>query len=453
MRFALPLWLLLPSLLPYLSQASGQLAPACRCLSYQSCWPSTSEFSQLESQLSQPLIKPVPPASACYPPSNPSGNCTAVQDHLTDANWRSDLPGSTQILNFESYVFKNGTINACYYNTSLGFPCDQGNIPVLGVEAKEVRDVQVAVRFAKTHNLKLIIKNTGHDFLGRSSGRGGFMLWTHRLKNISYDDHFVPKGGPSSQSYKAITIGAGVQWHEAYAAVNASGRFMIGGLSGGGSVGAAGGWVLGGGHSAFSPKYGLGVDNTIQFTLVLASGEYVTANQYQNPDLFWALRGGGGGTFGVVISVTCQTYEIFPFSALRFLANFSTPEIAQAVTTEFIKLHPALSDANWGGYSTWSNESISMTYFAPNISLGDANATVMPFINYVKSAVRNPQEDVLFESGFVDSFYELYVEEFSTQAGSGGLLELTSRLMSRRLVDEDPTRVAKLTLHLGVSFR
>ena len=152
-------WLLLSVLL---SSSSAKQTSSCRCLSYQSCWPSTSDFAQLESQLSLPLIKPTPPASACYPPSHPSGNCTAVQEHLTDATWRSNLPGAMQMLNFESYVFKNGTIDACYYNTSLGYPCHQGNIPVLGVEAHKVSDIQAAVKFSKQHNLRIIVKNTGY---------------------------------------------------------------------------------------------------------------------------------------------------------------------------------------------------------------------------------------------------------------------------------------------------
>ena len=135
--------------------------PSCKCLSYQNCWPSTSEFSQLASQLSQPLIKPVPPASACYPPSHPSGNCTDVLSHLADGSWRSNLPGAMQVPNFETYTFKNGTIDACYYNYTLGFPCDQGNIPILGVDARQVSDVQAAVQFAVKHNLRLVVKNTG----------------------------------------------------------------------------------------------------------------------------------------------------------------------------------------------------------------------------------------------------------------------------------------------------
>lgn len=56
----------------------------------------------------------------------------------------------------------------------------------------------------------------------------------------------------------AVTLGAGVQWDEAYQAVDLNGRMMVGGASGGGSVGAAGGWLQGGGHSALSPSFGLG---------------------------------------------------------------------------------------------------------------------------------------------------------------------------------------------------
>ena len=57
----------------------------------------------------------------------------------------------------------------------------------------------------------------------------------------------------------AMTVGAGVQWHEAYTAADNAGKMIIGGISPGGSVGAAGGWLLGGGHSALSPTYGLGM--------------------------------------------------------------------------------------------------------------------------------------------------------------------------------------------------
>jgi len=182
-----------------ISSAAGAAA-RCRCLYGQTCWPNEAAFSSLSSNVSQPLIHPVPPASACYPASSPSGNCSDVVTHYRDAGWRADLPGALQNPNFETFTFKNGSIDACYLNVTLGLPCGQGSVPPIGVDARTVEDVQAAVVFAKQHNLRLIVKNTGHDYLGRSAGRGGFLLWTHHLKNLSYDEAFVPQGAGSDSN-------------------------------------------------------------------------------------------------------------------------------------------------------------------------------------------------------------------------------------------------------------
>jgi len=66
--------------------------------------------------------------------------------------------------NFETFMFKNGTIDACYLNTSLGVPCTQGNVPVIGVNATTPEDVQAAVQFAVQYNVKLVVKNTGYVY-------------------------------------------------------------------------------------------------------------------------------------------------------------------------------------------------------------------------------------------------------------------------------------------------
>ncbi|KIK73665.1 hypothetical protein PAXRUDRAFT_112910, partial [Paxillus rubicundulus Ve08.2h10] len=268
---------------------SGQ---ECLCTYDKSCWPTASEFSQLQTQVSQPLVYPLPAASACYPTSDPSGNCTEVIENWADGKWRSSMPGSMEAPNWETFMFKNGTIDACYLNTTITGTCGQGRVPVIGVDARSVADIQAAINFAVNHNLKLVVKNTGHDFLGRSAARGSFVVWTHNMKNITYSSTFVPQGAPPNETYDAITLGAGVQWDEAYDAVNQYGRIMVGGISPGGSIGAAGGWLAGGGHSFLSPTYGLGVDNAIEISVVLSTGQYLTVNNYQNPDLFWALRGG-----------------------------------------------------------------------------------------------------------------------------------------------------------------
>jgi hypothetical protein len=64
--------------------------------------------------------------------------------------------------NFETYISPNGTISACYLNATLGFPCEQGSVPPIGVDARTVEDVQLTVKFASDNNLRLVIKSTGY---------------------------------------------------------------------------------------------------------------------------------------------------------------------------------------------------------------------------------------------------------------------------------------------------
>lgn len=176
--------------------AANKVSSTCRCLFGNPCWPNEGDFANLANQLSQPLLHPLPPPSPCYPPSAPSGNCSEVIANYTNDQWRSDQPGAMEVTNYEVYIFPNKTISACYFNTTLGVPCTQGNVPPVGVDARSAADVQAAVNFAKQHNLKLVVKNTGHDFLGRSTAHGGFLIWTHRMKDLSYNPTFVPEGAP-----------------------------------------------------------------------------------------------------------------------------------------------------------------------------------------------------------------------------------------------------------------
>lgn len=154
----LPSLSIIPTVLSTLGVAAAQ---KCRCLYGDPCWPSLSNFSSLAAQVSQPLLQPVPPASTCYPSASPSGNCTEVTAGWGDGNWRANQTGAMQSPNFETFIFPNDTISACYLNTTLGFPCTQGSILVIGVDARSPEDVQAAVKFAASHNLRLVVKNTG----------------------------------------------------------------------------------------------------------------------------------------------------------------------------------------------------------------------------------------------------------------------------------------------------
>ena len=71
-----------------------------------------------------------------------------------------------------------------------------GSVPPVGVDARSGTDIQAAVNFERKHNLKLVVKSTGHDFLGRSTARGSFLIWAHRMKDMSYNSTFIPEGAP-----------------------------------------------------------------------------------------------------------------------------------------------------------------------------------------------------------------------------------------------------------------
>ncbi|KAI6040855.1 hypothetical protein EDC04DRAFT_2566471 [Pisolithus marmoratus] len=415
----------------------------CLCTYGQPCWPTTDQFAELESQVSQPLIYPVPSASACYPVTDPSGNCAQVVQNWLSGNWRSSMPGSMEAPNFETFTFKNGTISACYLNTTLGAPCEQGNVPVIGVDARNPQDIQAAISFALQYNLKLVVKNTGHDFLGRSAGRGAFVIWTHNMKDITFNAQFTPYGAPANETYQALTVGAGVQWYEAYDTVNQIGRMMVGGISSGGSIGAAGGWVQGGGHSILSPTYGLGVDNAIEMTVVTSTGVYLTVNNYQYPDLFWALRGGGGGTYGIVTSVTYRTYQQLPVVMYMIQANVTSATVMKELIGGILRLQPNFTDDGWGGYGQFGNDTVAFGCLHPNISTAAANTSMQPLMEYLLSFDAGVVSSVV-EIDTFDSWYEWYTYLYG-QPGQNGVNEMfITRLLSRDVLANRYSDIAEI---------
>ncbi|CAE6474213.1 unnamed protein product, partial [Rhizoctonia solani] len=134
----------------------------------------------------------------------------------------------------------------CSIDAPRNVACEQGFIPIYSVDARNEKHVSEAVKFAGQHNLKSVVKNTGHDFLGRSSGEGSFSIWTHHLKGINFTDSFVGTGcSDDKTSQSAVTVGAAELWIDVYKAAEQHNATVVGGAAP--SVGAAGGWVQGGG--------------------------------------------------------------------------------------------------------------------------------------------------------------------------------------------------------------
>ncbi|CAG8899453.1 unnamed protein product [Penicillium egyptiacum] len=314
----------------------------CRCRPHQSCWPADQEWAALNSSV-QGNLQPVQPVAAPCHKGNKEA-CTAITEQWTNSTWRASQPGAVQWENWEAWPERN---ESCLLETPQT-ACGQGRISLYSILAKSASHIQEGVRFAKRHNLRLAIRNSGHDFVGRSTAPDSLQIFTYWMKDIRFSDEFKPAGAPKSEG-SAVTIAAGVNLMELYAAVGKEGRAVVAGTSH--TVGAAGGYIQGGGHSLLGPWKGMSTDNVLEYRVVTASGNLVTANSYHNSDLFWALRGGGGGTFGVVVSVTLRTFDDAPTTMVNL--NISTvarhPGFWEAMT-DFHAAIPSLNDAGAGGY-------------------------------------------------------------------------------------------------------
>lgn len=112
------------------------------------------------------------------------------------------------------------------------------------------------MQFAHSHNLRLAVKSSGHDYLGRSTAKNSLLIHTHKLQNITFTDNFVV--GRKSKG-PAVTVGSGVNLSQLYTETGKQGKIYIGGFAA--TVAVAGGYVQGAGHSALSPLLGLAADS------------------------------------------------------------------------------------------------------------------------------------------------------------------------------------------------
>ena len=156
-------------------------------------------------------------------------------------------------------------------------------------------EVARVVAFARDNDLLLAIRGGGHNGAGLGSVDDGVVIDLSLLKEIEVD--------PQART---VRVGGGCTWGEVDAATNEHGLATPSGII---STTGVGGLTLGGGMGHLSRKHGLAIDNLLEADVVLASGERVRASADENPDLFWALRG-GGGNFGVVTSFLFRLHEV-----------------------------------------------------------------------------------------------------------------------------------------------
>ncbi|KAG0157785.1 hypothetical protein PDIDSM_1839 [Penicillium digitatum] len=321
--------------------------------------------------------------------------CAAIQANYSDPWLRTNAPNG--YMNNQDEMWASDPRDQCLL--------DSGNP---GIPSCRVKRMIKAFKFSKCSGKKLVIKNSGHDYLTRSSGRDTLALWTRNLQSMHYRADFAPHGSKQAdRRYKAITVGAGVNFDEAYEFAQRHNVTLIGGYSP--TVGVSGGWIQNGGHSILSPVYGLGVDRVLEFKVVTPDGVYRTANEFKNPDLFWALRGGGGGTFGVVLKSTHQVEPAIRFVAaiIKFPANSTNMlPFMELVVNNTLKW----GQEGWGGHITGN----TLVNISPFLSVAEAEVSLASVITYANA---NGGSATVEEFTSWYPFYEKYVKTSSVAVG------------------------------------
>ncbi|KAI1105907.1 FAD-binding domain-containing protein [Jackrogersella minutella] len=387
---------------------------ACRALPGDAAWPTDSDWNQLNTTIGGKLILGKPLAQPCYSPTIDADRdtCVTIRDDWTTGDIFYEDP-----VNVMSPYWLN---DSCSPYLSPSPSCTMGNMAVYAIDVDTPETVAAGLKFAQEKNIRLSIKNTGHDYIGRSNGQGSLALWTHNLKNMTFFNYSSP-----SYTGPAVKAGAGIQFFEAYKIAADNGFRVLGGYCP--TVGMVGGYVQGGGHGPLSASYGMAADNTLEFEVVTVDGQHLTASPTENSDLYWALSGGGAGNYAVVLSLTAKAH----------------PDGNTAgATLSFANTNPT---QYWAGVAAWQKSLLTIntiphlatswgldnTGFSLNVATltdgtqADLEAALQPFLQDLKGlnislATYNTSEHATFYD-----HYEAYTfppEIYATNSSLGGRL-------------------------------
>lgn len=333
-------------------------------------WPGAAEWAKLGQSVGGRLIEVEPLFAPCA--ANPGGSaCADVRKNLRNPFFLGDQAGGTQV----SGWYEAWTPEPSAY----------------AVKARTAADVAAAVNFARAHNLRLAVKGAGHSYQGTSSAPDSLLIWTRAMNAVQLHDGFVPQGCDVSP-VPAVTAGAGCVWIDLYHAVTAeAGRYVQGG--GCTDVGVAG-LVQSGGFGSFSKAFGTAASSLLEAEIVTADGAVRTCNACTNPDLFWAIKGGGGGSWGVVTKLTLQTYDLPEnFGAAWGMIRARSDAAFLALIAHFLDFYrDNLLNPHWGEQFHLAPENtLELSFVCQGLRDDEAKAVWKPFFHW---AANNPDLEV-----------------------------------------------------------
>jgi FAD/FMN-containing dehydrogenase len=337
------------------------------CKPTQACWPSEAAWQSFGKTLTGKLLQPQDSLLTCKKDSK-SQACAAALALQKNPFFLTDQAGAT---------LSTGWLGA--WKSSLS---------ARAVEAETTADVVAAVNFAREHKLRLVIRGTGHDWQGRSNAPNSLLVWTHKMRKITYHEKFLPQNcGVEQTVEKAFTVEAGVRWLDTYKEIMVKHQRYV---QGGGctTVGAAGGFLQGGGFSGWSKKFGTSAANLVEAEVVTANGRILVANACKNSDLFWALRGGGGGTWGVVTKATMLTHPK-PVAVGWVYGDVKAngDEAYKALLREALRFYREhANNENWGdGFTIGADNILRISMTFQGLPVADAAKVWAPFFDWAKT--------------------------------------------------------------------
>ncbi|KAI6350644.1 hypothetical protein MCOR25_010515 [Pyricularia grisea] len=426
------------------------------------CWPSAAAWSDFNKTVGGKLIKNTPVALPCYSGITQDDNsCQAVQKGWTSPNFQVDAPvGYDYPVNLTCPLISLGAAAA-------DGNCSLGNAPVFAVNVTAVEDISQALSLARERNLRVVVKSTGHDFMQRqgcvsqnltlsivcnsnpvfrSTGYASLSLWLRHLRNgIAFHDanpelEVCPESGWNGSS---LTISGSYSWDDIYPIARNKGVLIVGENNAGPS--STGGWTQGGSHSPVTRHFGPGADQVLSAQVVLASGEVVKASPCENQDLFFDIRGGGPGTYGVVTELSVRTYKDERTASVATVNvgspadDAATSRFLDAVTTMYGAM-PDLSRKGFSGYGLWSapvpgpgGKNPLNAYKQSFLFLGDGDAArrlFRPFEEKMTAFASSQHRlDVKVDWATHSNYGSYYASKTDTNASVGSFSAMSSRLL------------------------
>jgi FAD/FMN-containing dehydrogenase len=326
-------------------------------------WPSKAAWKRLDGDVGGRLIPVEFPLAACIRDVESAG-CKDLLRDITNPYYIGDNPGLTQTL---------GWVDAWFTKPS-----------VYAVAAETAADIAAAVNFARENDLRLVVKGAGHSYQGTSNAPDSLLVWTRHMHDINMHDGFVPDGCKNTTPVRAVTCGSGAIWMQAYEAVTTRGSAYV---QGGGctTVGVAG-LVQSGGFGSFSKHYGTAAASLLEAEIVTADGKIRIANACSDPDLFWAIKGGGGGSFGVVSRVTLRQHDLPEFFGTAFFSvRASSDNAFRRLLRKFVGFYrEKLFNQHWGEtVSINPGKVLGISMVSYGLSTEEGKKSWQPFLEWL----------------------------------------------------------------------